>query len=170
MYNIQIQFLTPINPCGILSLSRGNKKKIKKPLDKSQNLWYNELTNKGRKTLQTRKGIIMKKSTMQSLINYLNGATVSNVDEIRAELEKELNRGAEKAAANRALYDSARDVVLRYLNDEPITTAALYDLIKDELPTGFGLSKLQYGMRVWSEAGIVTKTEDSRPATYVAAQ
>ena len=40
----------------------------------------------------------MKKSTLSTLVSYLNGETITNLDEIRAELEKELNKGAEKAA------------------------------------------------------------------------
>ena len=38
---------------------------------------------------------------MMALVSYLNGNTVDNIAEIKAELEAELNRGAEKAQKNR---------------------------------------------------------------------
>ena len=88
----------------------------------------------------------MKKSTLSTLVSYLNGETITNLDEIRAELEKELNKGAEKAAANRALYDAAKEVVLANLSETPVTVSELYEQISDELPDGFSRSKLQYGM------------------------
>lgn len=92
----------------------------------------------------------MKKSTMMSLVAYLNGENVTNLDEIKAELEAELNRGAEKAAANREMYEAAHDVVMAQLGDIPVTIGELYETIKDELPDGFSKGKLQYAItRMW---------------------
>ena len=108
----------------------------------------------------------MKKSTLQSLVSYLNGAELINLDEIKAELEKELNRGAEKAAANRALYDEAKEVVLANLSKTPVTVAELYEHIANELPDGFSRSKLQYGMRIWEDE--LVKHSDTKPITYSA--
>ena len=106
----------------------------------------------------------MKKSTLSALVSYLNGETIVNLDEIRAELEKELNKGAEKAAANRALYDTAKDVVLANLSKTPVTVAELYEQIKDELPDGFSRSKVQYGMlHYWNDEVV---KYDGSPATY----
>ena len=106
----------------------------------------------------------MKKSTMQSLVNYLNGAAVTNLDEIKAELEAELNKGAEKAAKNRAMYDAARAIVISGLTDTPVTVAELYEAIKDNLPEGFTRSKVQYGItNYWTDE--VVKHE-GHPATY----
>lgn len=102
----------------------------------------------------------MKKSTMIALVSYLNGATVDNLDEIKAELEAELNRNAEKAAANRELYEAAKSVIFEGFRvaGTPITIAELYEEIKDELPDGFSKSKVQYAVtRLW--AGEVTKVE-----------
>ena len=107
----------------------------------------------------------MKKSTLSALVSYLNGEAITNLDEIRAELEKELNKGAEKAAANRALYDAAKEVVLANLSETPVTISELYEQISDELPDGFSRSKLQYGMRLWGDE--ITK-HDTSPATYSA--
>ena len=102
----------------------------------------------------------MKKSTMIALVSYLNGATVDNLDEIKAELEAELNRNAEKAAANRELYESAKSVIFEGFRvaGTPITIAELYEEIKDELPQGFSKSKVQYAVtRLWSDE--IIKTE-----------
>lgn len=102
----------------------------------------------------------MKKSTMIALVSYLNGATVDNLDEIKAELEAELNRNAEKAAANRELYDAAKSVIFEGFRvaGTPITIAELYEEIKDELPDGFSKSKVQYAVtRLWTDE--VTKVE-----------
>lgn len=96
----------------------------------------------------------MKKSTMMSLVSYLNGATIDNLDEIKAELEAELNKGAEKAQKNRELYDAAKEVIFEGLRvaGTPITIAELYEEIADELPDGFGKSKVQYAVtRLWSD-------------------
>ncbi len=102
----------------------------------------------------------MKKSTMIALVSYLNGATVDNLDEIKAELEAELNRNAEKAAANRELYESAKPVVFEGFRriGIPTTIAELYEEIKGELPQGFSKSKVQYAVtRLWSDE--IVKTE-----------
>lgn len=102
----------------------------------------------------------MKKSTMIALVSYLNGATVDNLDEIKAELEAELNRNAEKAAANRELYESAKSVIFEGFRvaGAPITIAELYEEIKGNLPQGFSKSKVQYAVtRLWSDE--IVKTE-----------
>ena len=89
---------------------------------------------------------------MMALVSYLNGNTVDNLDEIKAELEAELNRGAEKAQKNRDLYDSVKPIVFEGLSmaSSPVTIAELFDEIKDRLPDGFGKSKVQYAVtRLW---------------------
>ena len=102
----------------------------------------------------------MKKSTMQSLVDYLNGATINDLEKIKEELEAELNRNAEKAAANRELYESAKSVIFEGFRvaGTPVTIAELYEEIKDELPQGFSKSKVQYAVtRLWSDE--IVKTE-----------
>ena len=103
----------------------------------------------------------MKKNTMMALVNYLNGATVDNLDEIKAELEAELNRGAEKAQKNRELYESVKPIVFDGLREagKPVPLSELYDEIESRLPEGFGKSKVQYAItRLWSDE-IVKETE-----------
>jgi len=97
----------------------------------------------------------MKKNTMIALVNYLNGQNVTNLDEIKAELEAELNRNAVRAAKNRELYEEAREVVLRTLRQTsaPVTVAELMDACEDELPEGFTRGKVQYGLNnYWTDA------------------
>ena len=102
----------------------------------------------------------MKKSTMIALVSYLNGATIDNLDEIKAELEAELNRNAEKAAANREMYEAAKSVIFEGFRvaGTPVTITELYEEIKDELPNGFSKSKVQYAVtRLWVDE--IVKTE-----------
>ena len=89
---------------------------------------------------------------MMALVSYLNGNPVDNLDEIKAELEAELNRGAEKAQKNRELYEAVKPIVFAGLKvaNNPVTIAELYEEIKTELPEGFGKSKVQYAVtRLW---------------------
>ena len=102
----------------------------------------------------------MKKASLQSLVNYLNGEIVTNLEEIKAEIEAELGKGEAKAQANRDLYASAHDVVMNGLRvaGKPVTIGELYDEIADELPNGFSKGKVQYAItRLWADE--VVKTE-----------
>lgn len=102
----------------------------------------------------------MKKSTMQSLVSYLDGEVVTNLDEIRAELVAELTKGEAKAQANRDLYAQAHEVVMSGLAQAsaPVTIAELYEAIENKLPEGFSKGKVQYAItRLWADE--VEKTE-----------
>lgn len=94
----------------------------------------------------------MKKNTMMALVSYLNGEVVDNIAEIKAELEAELNKGAEKAQKNRELYESVKPIVMEGFRTAgvPVTVSELYEEIKGNLPEGFGKSKVQYAVtRLW---------------------
>ena len=116
---------------------------------------------RGRKTSQTRKAFIMKKSSLQSLVSFIDSVDApQDVKDIRDEIVAELNKGAEKAQANRDLYASAHDVVMNGLRvaGKPVTIGELYDEIADELPDGFSKGKVQYAItRLWADE--VVKTE-----------
>ena len=100
----------------------------------------------------------MKKASLQSLVNYLDGQTVDNIAEIRDEIVAELAKGEAKAQANREIYASAKDIILGALTETPVTIAELYDEIANELPDGFSKSKVQYAVtRLWADE--VTKVE-----------
>jgi hypothetical protein len=102
----------------------------------------------------------MKKATMTAIVNYLSN-NLSYADENEKEflqstideLNVELNRGAEKAQANRDLYDAAKEVVMSELGDTPVTIGELYDAIATKLPQGMTKGKLQYAVtRLWTDA------------------
>ena len=134
------------------------KPPLGKTLDIKHKMCYNVYENRGRKTSQTRKAFIMKKSTLQSLVSYLNGETITNLDEIRDELVAELNKGEAKAQANRDLYAQAKDIVLNALSDTPVTIGELYAEVENDLPEGFSKGKVQYAItRLWADE--VEKTE-----------
>ena len=97
---------------------------------------------RGRKTSQTGKAFIMKKSTLVSLIAMLNGEAITDQDTIKAELEAELNRGKEKAAANKALYETYHVRVMNTLRGSTNPLSA--QEIADE--TGIARGKVVYGL------------------------
>jgi hypothetical protein len=94
----------------------------------------------------------MKKVSLTAIREFLDKSGFEEEHpEIMAELDAELNRGAEKAQANRELYDAAKEVVMSELGETPVTIGELYDALADKLPEGFSKSKLQYGVtRLWT--------------------
>lgn len=111
----------------------------------------------------------MKKSTLKSLVSYLNGETITNLDEIKGELEAELARGEEKAAANRAMYAEAHDVVINAMGyvDHAMTLAEIVEACGDELPEGFTKSKLQYALlNYWTTEVVVNRYGQGVANTY----
>ena len=110
----------------------------------------------------------MKRNTIQSLVSYLNGETVTNIDEIRAELVAELNKSAEAKAAKNAAYDAAWEVVRSVfaLTTAPLTVAEITEeaVDDDRLPEGFGKGRILYGLNhQWADR--VVKIE-GKPNTY----
>lgn len=115
----------------------------------------------------------MKKNTIRILANILSampeGTMLDNplfdgaattrkqipASELYDELNAELNRGAEKAQANRELYESAKDIVLGELSDTPVTVAELYESVADRLPSGFTKAKVQYALGHYWESEVV---------------
>lgn len=103
----------------------------------------------------------MKKTTMQSLVSFL--ADYPQMADAREELVRELNRNAEKAAANRELYEAARGVVLDQLATaaEGATLAELVESCGDNLPEGFTKGKVQYALlHYWNDAVSVEQTKN----------
>ena len=94
----------------------------------------------------------MKKATMNAIVNYINDNAVTELFEIRDELVAELNKGAEKAQANRDMYAEAKGIVLGALSDTPVTIAELFAEVEDRLPEGMTKGKVQYAMtRLWTD-------------------
>ena len=106
----------------------------------------------------------MKKATMNAIIATLNAIDFENKDAIMAELNAEINRGADAKAQKWAEYDAVKPVVLDALSDTPVTIAELYDAVRDELPDGFTRGKLQYAVtKLWVDE--IVKI-DGKPNTY----
>ena len=100
----------------------------------------------------------MKKSTMNTILTLIATIDTPEAEEVRAELNTELNKGAEKAQANRELYDAAKAVVMSELGDTPVTIAELYEALEEQLPEGFTKGKLQHAVtRMWT--GEIRKIE-----------
>ncbi len=98
----------------------------------------------------------MKKTTMNAILSLIANIDIPVADAVRAELTAELNRGAEKAQANRELYESARELVLEVIpQDTPVTVAEIFEAVKDELPTGFTKAKIQYALGHYWESEVI---------------
>ena len=96
----------------------------------------------------------MKKTTMQTIVNYIDTNGISELAEVRNELVAELDKGAKKAEANRAIYDEIHDAVIEALThaSAPVTAQELAD------ETGYAKGKIVYGLtNYW--AGEVEKIE-----------
>ena len=96
----------------------------------------------------------MKKSTIEALYNYINGATLTNLDEIKTELETELNKGKAKADAAKTEYAEIHDAVMDALKSatNPVTAQELAN------ETGYPKGKIVYGLaHYWQNE--VTKIE-----------
>jgi hypothetical protein len=95
----------------------------------------------------------MKKNTMTAILSLIANINTPEAETVRAELNAELNRGAEKADANRKLYDSARDIVLNVIPEAtPVTVAEIFEAVEKELPAGFTKAKVQYALgHYWTD-------------------
>lgn len=100
------------------------------------------------------KGNHMKKSTLASLVAYLNGESVVDFDAMRDAVLAEYNATVEKAKENTRLYEAAHDVVMKAMAEivDCVTVKELYGAIADDLPEKFSQAKLQYAMgRMWTD-------------------
>ena len=96
----------------------------------------------------------MKKATMNTILSLIATIDTPEAEAVRAELNAELNKGAEQKAENAKLYESAKAVVMDELATatEAVTISELYDAIADKLPEGFSKGKLQYAVtRLWTD-------------------
>ena len=98
----------------------------------------------------------MKKTSYVAIHAFLTANGFSDAD-VLADLEKELNRGAEAKQAKENLYEQAKAVVLKAM-DAPATITEIYDCVVKELPEGFTKGMLQHAIaRLWKDE--VVKTE-----------
>lgn len=140
--------------CRVRGSLKRRKNFLEQPLDILAQRCYNEYTTEEGKPQQTRKAIIMKKSTIQSLVSYLTEKNDQSMQDVLAELTAELGKGQTKADATRKEYDEMREKVLEVLRSAtaPVTAQELAD------ETGLPKGKIVYGLsRLWMDD--VVKTE-----------
>ena len=100
----------------------------------------------------------MKKASLQSLITFIDsmneqGSTTQEIMEIKAELEAEVNKGAEEKAARAAAYEGIHDVIVDNLTGTPMTCADLWGEIESEV-TAKGMTRhnVQYALNnLWQD-------------------
>lgn len=87
----------------------------------------------------------MKKSTLESIRNYLNGDTSVDLDTLREEVNDEYNRLTAKARANADMYATAATFVLPVLSTEVgMTAKEIHAACSADLPEEFSVNKVQY--------------------------
>ena len=105
----------------------------------------------------------MKKATYEAIKTALTNAGYDDA-EVLAELDKEINKGAEAKAKNAEAYASIHDIVMDTLTDTPVTVAELWEAIENEVPEGITKGKVQYALtHLWD--GEIVKIE-GKPNTY----
>jgi hypothetical protein len=103
---------------------------------------------------------------MKSLVAYLNGETITNLPEIKAELEAELAKDADAKAAKVAEYDEIREAVFSVLGDAPMTVAEIFNACGDKLPEGCSKNKVQYGLLNYWKDEVVKVEQPKGPNQY----
>lgn len=86
----------------------------------------------------------MKKSTLESIRNYLNGDDSVDLTILKKEINDEWERTTAKSRANADLYATAMPVVERVLDATPRTSKEIFALCANDLPDGFTANKVQY--------------------------
>lgn len=105
----------------------------------------------------------MKKTTFEAIKTALTTFGFAD-EEILAELDKEINKGAEAKAKNAEAYDAIHDIVVGTLSDTPVTVAELWDTIEKNVPEGITKGKVQYALtHLWQDE--IVKIE-GKPNTY----
>ena len=151
------------------------EKKLKKPLTNSPKSDRIKMFREGQKkeekdTPQTRKAFIMKKATLQYLVNLmneniaLNGGEEESQEEYvaaRDELVAELSKGQARKDATAAAYTEMWKVVRQALADAvaPVTAQEIADV------TGLSRGMIVYGLS-HSWANEVDKDTSGKSTTY----
>ena len=93
----------------------------------------------------------MKKASFEAIKTALTNFGYDNAD-ILAELDKEINKGAEAKAKNAEAYESIHDLVIGTLTSAPATVAEIWEAIEDEVPEGITKGKVQYALtHLWGD-------------------
>ena len=105
----------------------------------------------------------MKKATFEAIKTALTSFGYADAD-VLAELDKEINKGAEAKAKNAEAYEAIHGIVMGALSMVPVTIAELWESIEDEVPEGITKGKVQYAVtHLWGDE--IVKIE-GKPNTY----
>lgn len=102
----------------------------------------------------------MTNATLSTIKNALSTIDFEGKDAVMADLDKELNRYAERKAQKASEYEQAKEVVFDAIRiaSKPVTVAEIFEECEQYLPEGFSKSKVQYGLtHYWVDEVIVTK-------------
>ena len=94
----------------------------------------------------------MKKATLETIRTALTDLGYADA-EVLAELDAELNKGAEEKAARAAAYASIHDVVVDNLTDTPVSLNDLWGEIEgDIIAKGMTKHNVQYALNnLWQD-------------------
>lgn len=107
----------------------------------------------------------MKKSTLNTIYNFLNGDETVDLTVVRNEVNAEWERLNAKAQANRNAYDEAKDVTFSILSDKPMTVKEIF-AASDAWPQGFTHNKVQYALLHYWNDEVVKHDNGKNPYTY----
>lgn len=93
----------------------------------------------------------MKKATFEAIKTALTNFGYDDAD-VLAELDKEINKGAEAKAKNAEAYDAIHDIVIGALTSAPATVAEIWEAIENDVPEGVTKGKVQYALtHLWGD-------------------
>lgn len=93
----------------------------------------------------------MKKATFEAIKTALTNFGYAD-EEVLAELDKEINKGAEAKAKNAEAYDAIHDIVIGALTSAPATVAEIWEAIENDVPEGVTKGKVQYALtHLWGD-------------------
>ena len=105
----------------------------------------------------------MKKATYEAIKTALTNYGYADAD-VLAELDKEINKGAEAKAKNAEAYNAIHDIVIGALEDKPATVAEIWEAVEDKVPAGITKAKVQYALtHLWGDE--IVKVE-GKPKGY----
>lgn len=107
----------------------------------------------------------MKKSTLESIRNYLNGDETIDLSILREEVNAEYDRLNAKAQANRNAYDVAKEIAFNVMGDKPMTVKEIF-AASDKWPQGFSAAKVQYALLNYWREDVVKHDNGKSAFTY----
>ena len=107
----------------------------------------------------------MKKSTLESIRNYLNGDSTVDLSVVREEVNAEWARLNDKANANRAAYEDAKEIAFGILSNKPMTAKEIFEA-SNEWPEGFTVNKVGYALRNYWAENVVKHDNGKSAFTY----